>query len=73
MEIDHAAWTKAVSTYLAGRKLVRTGAVALEALARPYDAMSVEDWRRLAGIMKACGWKRKRYLGNFMWEAPANV
>lgn len=73
MEIDHAAWTKAVSTYLAGRKLVRTGAVALEALGRSYDAMSVEDWRRLAGIMKALGWRRKRLYGAFLWEAPAHV
>ena len=47
----------AVSAYLDGKDICFGAEVAREAWGRKYDSMSVDDWRRLAGHVLACGFR----------------
>jgi hypothetical protein len=58
-------WQEAIAHFLVRQDGVGMAEVAREALGRPYGQMSVEDWRRLAGIVKGLG--LRQYGGLWWW------
>ncbi len=74
MDLTHSDdWKPAVAAYLEDRTQVFLAAVALAVLDRSYGEMTLDDWRRLSGVMKALGWRSRKIGSAKVWRpAPMN-
>src|SRR5262249_21026240 len=64
------AWKQAVESYLRDKNFACSATISREALGRPYRAMRLDDWRRLAGIILSLGWKSHKVPGGRVWVKP---
>jgi hypothetical protein len=60
-------WRPRVAAFLAGRDFVTLAEVAREAIDRPFATMTGADWRSLASIMTACGFRNYKHNGVRYW------
>jgi hypothetical protein len=64
-EIWADEWQEAAAQFLVRHDGVGMAEIAREALGKAYGQMGVEDWRRLAGIVKGLG---LRQHGGLWWR-----
>ena len=65
-------WKPSVEAFLnqPGRTLV-TGMDVARSVGRSYASMTRDDWRTLAAVVIACGWRKAKVDGLPCWQAPA--
>lgn len=64
-------WRPTVEHYLAGRDIA-FGMDIARACGKTYENMEVRDWRTIAALLTALGWRRSRRDALACWIAPAS-
>lgn len=74
---EHDAWEDMVQEWIGLRKAMTKQEaplhqIALEALHIERARLSMNEQKRLANVMRRCGWERVKSHGNFLWQ-PGTV
>ncbi len=60
-------WRPTVARFLEGKDIA-TGMDVARSVGRSYATMAREDWRTLARVVLACGWRKAKVDGLQVWQ-----